>query len=144
MLKKTITYTDYNGTERTEDFYFNLTKPEVLEMEVSAKGGMAEMLQNIVSAQDARTMLKIFKDIILTAYGEKAPDGRGFIKVKDGHKLSEDFAQTEAYSTLFMELVEDADKAAEFINGILPMTEDQKAEALKMVESEKQKLLGSN
>lgn len=117
MLKKTITYTDYNGVERTEDFYFNLSKAELMEMEMSTSGGFAETVQKIVSAQDAPTIIKIFKDLILKAYGEKSPDGKRFIKSEE---LSNAFAQTEAYSNLFMELATDADAAANFTNGIMP------------------------
>ena len=80
MIKKTITYTDYNGTERKEDFYFNLTKAEIMEMEMSTKGGLAEMIQRIVAAQDQPAIIKIFKDLIVKAYGVKSPDGKRFIK----------------------------------------------------------------
>ena len=117
MLKKTITYTDYNGTERTEDFYFNLTKAEIMEMEMSTTGGLAEMIQRIVSAQDAPAIIKIFKELVLNAYGQKSPDGKRFIKTE---ALKEEFSQTEAYSQLFMELATDADAAAKFVNGIIP------------------------
>lgn len=117
MLKKTITYTDYNGAERTEDFYFNLTKAEVMKMEMSIKGGLAEMIQRIVAAQDAPAIMEVFEDLILRAYGEKSLDGKHFNKSKE---LSSAFSQTEAYSILFMELATDADKASEFINGIVP------------------------
>ena len=117
MLKKTITFTDYNGNSRTEDFYFNLTKAEITEMEMGTTGGMAEMIKRIVAAQDAPAIIKIFKKLILKAYGVKSPDGRRFIKSKE---LSEEFSQTEAYSELFMELAQDAEKAAEFVNGIVP------------------------
>lgn len=117
MLKKTITYTDYNGTERTEDHYFNLTEAEVMEMEMSTTGGLAEMIQRIVAAQDAPAIIKIFKELILNAYGQKSPDGKRFIKNQD---LRDEFAQTEAYSKLFMELATDADAAAKFVNGIMP------------------------
>lgn len=117
MLKKTIKYTDFNGTEREEDFYFNLSKAEIIEMEMSTAGGFAEMLQNIVKAQDGPTIMKVFKDIILKAYGVKSPDGKRFIKSEE---LSTEFSQTEAYSVLFMELATDADAAGAFINGIIP------------------------
>lgn len=117
MLKKTITYTDYNGAERTEDFYFNLTKAEIMEMQLSASGGLAEMLQKVVAAKDAPSIVKIFKDLILKAYGEKTPDGKRFIKSEE---ISMAFAQTEAYSQLFMELATDADAASAFVNGIIP------------------------
>ena len=117
MLKKTITYTDYNGVSRTEDFYFNLSQAEIMEMEMSTSGGLAEMIKRIVDAQDAPAIIKIFKDLVLKAYGIKTPDGRRF---KKSAEITEDFEQTEAYSIIFMELATDADKAAEFVNGIIP------------------------
>lgn len=117
MLKKTITYVDYNDVERTEDFYFNLSKAEVMEMQMSTTGGLAEMIQRIVAAQDAPAIIKIFKDLVLKAYGQKSPDGKRFIK---NEELTAEFAQTEAYSQLFMELATDADAAAAFVNGIVP------------------------
>lgn len=123
MLKRTMTYTDYNGVSRTEDFYFNLTKAEVTEMELSVDGGLVEMINRIVAAKDGKQIINLFKDIVLRAYGEKSPDGRRFIK---NQELRDAFAQTEAYSDLFMELATDAEKAAEFVNGIVPV---QKSEA---------------
>ena len=117
MLKKTITYTDYNNVKRTEDFYFNLTKAELMEMEMSTSGGLAEMINKIVAAQDTTAIIKIFKDLILKAYGEKSPDGKRIVKSEE---ISNAFAQTEAYSDLFMELATDADAAAAFVNGIIP------------------------
>lgn len=118
MLKKTITYTDYNGVEKKEDFYFNLTKAEVVEMELTTTGGLAETITKIVDAKDVPAIVKIFKELILKAYGEKSPDGKRFIKSKE---LADSFAQTEAYSELFMELATDADAAAKFVNGITPV-----------------------
>lgn len=118
MLKKTITYTDYNGVERTEDFYFNLSKAEIMEMEMGTTGGLAEMINKIVQTQDAPAIIKVFKDLILKAYGERSADGKRFEK-KNG-VLAESFAETEAYSQLFMELATDADAAAKFVNGIIP------------------------
>lgn len=121
MLTKKIKYEDYNGNQREETFCFNLTKAELMEMEMSTSGGLAEMIQNIVQTQDAPAIIKVFKDLVLKAYGEKSPDGKRFIKVNDaGVPLSIGFSQTEAYSQLFMELATDAEKAAEFINGIVP------------------------
>ena len=117
MLKKTITYTDFNGTSRTEDFYFNLTKAEIAEMEMSTSGGLAEMIQNIVKQQDTPSIIKIFKDLLLKAYGIKSPDGRRFEK---SDEIKKEFESTEAYSELFMELATDANAAAEFVNGIMP------------------------
>lgn len=120
MLKKTIAYTDYNGVERKEDFYFNLTKAEIMEMEMSTSGGFVEMINRIVAAQDAPAIIQVFKEMIFKAYGEKSPDGKRFIKSKE---ISEAFAQTEAYSQLFMELATDADAASNFVNGIIPAQE---------------------
>ena len=117
MLKKTITYTDYNNVKRTEDFYFNLSKAELMEMEMSTSGGLAEMINKIVAAQDTAAIIKIFKDLILKAYGEKSPDGK---RIEKSEVISNAFAQTEAYSDLFMELATDADAAAAFVNGIVP------------------------
>lgn len=122
MLKKTIEYTDCNDVERKEDFYFNLTEAELTEMEYSVNGGFSEMMNKIIATQDVPTIVKIFKDLLLKAYGEKSPDGRRFIKSKE---LSTEFSQTEAYSKLFMELATDADKAAEFVNGIIPKSISQ-------------------
>ena len=126
MLKKTITYTDYNGSERTEDFYFNLTKAEIMEMEMGTTGGLAEMITRIVAAQDQPAIIKIFKDMILKAYGEKSADGKRFIK---SDEISAGFAQTEAYSIMFMELATDADAAAKFVNGIVPADMSQQVSA---------------
>lgn len=123
MLKKTITYTDYNNVERTEDFYFNLTKAELMEMEMGAVGGLSGMIEKIVSAKDAPSIIKVFKELVLKAYGEKSADGRRFIKSKE---ISDAFAQTEAYSQLFMELATDADAASKFVNGIAPNMEEKK------------------
>lgn len=117
MLKKTITYTDYNDTERTEDFYFNLTKAEILDMEMSEAGGLTAKLNKIIESKDNRELMKHFKYIIRRAYGEKSDDGRRFIK---SDEISTAFEQTEAYEELFMELFSDATKAAEFVNGIIP------------------------
>lgn len=117
MLKKEIAYTDYNGVERKETFYFNLSKAEIMEMELTTIGGFAEMIQKIVDAQDAPSIIKTFKDLVLKSYGEKSPDGKRFIKTEE---LRDSFEQTEAYSTLFMELATNAAAASEFVNGIIP------------------------
>lgn len=123
MLKKTITYTDYNQVERTEDFYFNLSKAEIMEMEMSISGGLAEMIKRIVAEKDAPAIIKIFKDLVLKAYGVKSPDGKQFIK---SDELRTAFSQTEAYSELFMELATNADEAAKFVNGIIPPAQPAK------------------
>lgn len=121
MLKKTITYEDYDGNQRTEDFYFNLNKAELLEMEMSLDGGLAKMIEKIVATKDGKRMIEIFKDLILKAYGEKSPDGKRFIKNQD---LRDAFSQTEAYNKLFMEVAFDDVMAAAFVNGIMPVPDD--------------------
>ena len=117
MLKKTITYTDYFGQERTEDFYFNLSKSELSEMEASAEGGMIRFIDKIVQTVDRKKLVELFKDLILKSYGEKSADGRRFIKTKE---LAEGFSQTPAYDILFMELSSDDEAAADFISGVIP------------------------
>lgn len=126
MLKETIKYTDYNGVERTEDFWFHLSKAELMEWEMGTTGGLIEMIKRIVDAQDAPAIIKIFKELVLKAYGQKSPDGKRFIKSEE---LATEFSQTEAYSQLFMELATDADKAAAFVNGIMPSDIAEKAAA---------------
>lgn len=121
MYKKTITWTDYDGKEVTEDFYFNLTRAEIMDMELGTEGGLEQMLTRIVKAQDYVELSKYFKQIILMSYGEKSPDGKRFIKLRqDGSKPSLDFQQTEAFSMMYMELATDDKAAAEFINAIIP------------------------
>lgn len=127
MLKKTITYTDYDGVERTESFYFNLSKAEIVEMEIGAAGGWREKMQRIIDAKDAPTLMREFKKLIMMSYGKKSDDGRRFIKSKE---LSEEFVQTEAYNQLFMELVTDAKAAADFANGITPSVEKSRQTVL--------------
>ena len=122
MLKKTITYTDYNEITHTETYYFNLSKAECMEMEMSTSGGLTEMINKIIETQDVPAIIKIFKDLILKAYGVKSPDGKRFIKSEE---LSTAFAQTEAYSVLFMELATNAEEAAAFVNGIMPSIDKQ-------------------
>lgn len=134
MLKKTINYTDYNGVERKEDFYFNLTKAEIVDMEMGEVGGYSEMIKKIIKTKDTPSLSKIFKDLILKAYGEKSADGRRFIKSKE---LSDEFAQTEAYTELYVELLSDDKAAADFINGITPaISTEERQKAQKMIEAE--------
>lgn len=117
MLKKVITYTDFDGNQREDTCYFNLTKTELTEMELSESGGLTKMIEKIIEKQDGRQILSIFKKLILASYGEKSVDGRRFIKSQE---LSEEFSQTGAYDTLFMELATDADKASDFIKAVIP------------------------
>ena len=117
MIKKTVTYVDYNGVERTEDFYFNLTKAEVAEMEMSVEGGFSKMLEEIVASKDNVKIVSLFKQMVLKAYGEKSADGRRFMKSEE---ISNAFSETEAYSEIFMSLALNESEAAAFVNGIMP------------------------
>lgn len=117
MLKKTITYKDFNDEEITEDFYFNLNKSELAQMEFGQAGGYASLIKKIAATKDMGAILKVFKDIIHKAYGEKSADGKRFIK---SDELSTAFEQTNAFDQLFMEFVSDPDVAGAFINGIIP------------------------
>lgn len=117
MYKKTITYTDYNDVERTENFYFNLSEVELTDMELSVKGGLKAMLDKLVETQDTAGIVNILKDIIIRSYGIKSEDGRRFIKKPE---YTEEFMETPAYGALYMELATNETAAAEFINKIVP------------------------
>lgn len=117
MLKKTMKYVDYNGTERTEDFYFHLSNAEILELEAGINGGLSTLLNRIIAAQDTKSIVEIFKKIVLLAYGEKSLDGRKFVKSKE---ITDGFEQTPAYSDLFIELATNAEAATAFVKGIIP------------------------
>jgi len=143
MYIKTVTYKDYNGEERTEDFHFNLNKAELYELELSTNGGYDQWIMRIANTQNMPEMIKLFKSLLLMSYGEKAIDGKGFIK-KDpvtGRPLAEAFEQSAAYPVIFEELATNADAAAEFINKIIPedaakaVSEAKKDGTLSEVES---------
>lgn len=118
MRKETITYEDYNGVTRTEDFYFAFNKAELMEMELSAPGGsLREKLQKIIDSPDPAKISSAFKEILLSAYGEKSEDGRRFVKSPE---LSKAFSETMAYSDLWMKLSTEAGYAGQFIKDIVP------------------------
>ena len=117
MLKKTITFTDYNGKEQTENYFFNLNEAELTELELSEDGGLVKTIETVIAAEDGKEIIRIFKSLILSSVGVKSNDGRRFIKTE---KIKEEFEQTPAYSKLFMELATEADKATAFVKGILP------------------------
>ena len=123
MLRKTITFNDYNNESRTENFFFNLSQAECMEMELSTSGGLQQLIDRITSEKDGKNIVNIFKDIILKSYGVKSPDGKYFRKSPE---ISKDFESTEAYSVLFMELATNPDAAAEFIRGVFPSTSELK------------------
>lgn len=122
MLKKPITYTDYDGHQRTENFWFNLDEAEILEFQMSYPGGMKAMLEKMVEEEDGAKILETIKKVITMAYGEKSLDGKYFNKSKE---MSEAFIHTRAYSALLMELYRVPGAAAEFMNKIIPQVEAQ-------------------
>ena len=122
MLKKRIKYTDYNGVEREEDFHFNLTEAELMEMELSEAGGITAQVEKIIQEKKQEKIVEIFKDIILKSYGEKSADGKRFIK---NDEVRASFEQNPAYSWLFMKLATDADAAKKFVKGIVPVVKEE-------------------
>lgn len=116
MVTKKLTYTDFDGNTRTEDFYFHLTEAELLKWQASEKGGLKKLIERIVQEQDQKKIVELFEELILMAYGVKSSDGRSFIK---NDKVREEFKYTQAYSDLFMELAYDADKASSFVNALV-------------------------
>lgn len=117
MIQLTRTYKDFNGNERTENCLFNLTEAEVLDLELSENGGLSEVMKLLAEKQDIKRVVKIFKSIFNMSYGEKSPDGRTFEKTPE---ILSKFMSTQVYSDIYYELVTDADKAAAFINGVIP------------------------
>jgi hypothetical protein len=125
LLKKTITYEDFNGETTSEELFFHLSKAELVELEMSHEGGLSASLQKIVDSQDGKAIIAEFKSIILNSYGKRSEDGRRFIK---NQTMRDEFESSEAYSTLFMELVTNTDAAIEFINGVIPKGMVEEAE----------------
>lgn len=129
MLKKTVTYTDYNGVERTEDFYFNLTRSELMEMHLTTEGGMDEKINSIIKAKSQRELEKLFKEILLKSYGKKSPDGRLFMK---NDEIRAEFEASPVYDELYMKLFTDENAAADFVNGVIPQVQPQANPAMQM------------
>ena len=129
MLKKTVTYIDYDGVERTEDFYFNLSESEIIEMELGVDGGWRARMQRIIDAKDNPTLMREFKKLIMMSYGEKSADGKRFVKSPE---ISEAFTQTEAYNKIFMELMTDSEAAADFANGIIPQKDRSRQDVVPL------------
>lgn len=117
MHKQTIKYVDYDGNEREEDFYFNLNKSELIDLEFTREGGLADYLKKIIASNDKPTIYSMFKKILLMSYGEKSPDGKRFIKSEE---ISKAFSETEAYNQLFLDLCSNEGRMAAFVNAIIP------------------------
>ena len=131
MLKKTVKYEDFEGNIRQKDLYFYISKTELAEMETSTPGGFANKLQKITEAPNGADIIETFKEIILTAYGEKSEDGERFIKKRNGVLLRDEFEESLAFDALFSELIFDPDKAAAFVNSIMPKDVMENANKLK-------------
>lgn len=119
MLKKTITYTDYDGMERTEDFWFNLSKTELTKLDAELPGGVLGVLRKIIDKKDRKALVDFIETLILRSYGEKTLDGKRFIKTPE---MAEEFMQTPAYDELFMSILSDTDSQTSFINGVIPQS----------------------
>ncbi len=118
MIKQTVTYIDYDGTQRTEDKYFHMTKRELIKWETeSGSGGMDKFIEKIIETEDRKTLIEMFDDLILRAYGEKSIDGRSFVKTPE---LRKEFEDSACYDQLFMDLIQDTDKLTTFVNGLIP------------------------
>ncbi len=117
MYKKTITYNDFDGNERTESFYFNLTKAELIQMELTQEGGMSNLIEKVTNAEDIPRLVELFNIIIDKSYGKKSEDGKYFIK---NEEVLQEFKQSQAYSDFYTELVTNTDLAVEFVNNIIP------------------------
>lgn len=127
MLKETITYHDLDGNEITEDFWFNLFESEIIELNFSEKGGLEKYIEKITKAEDMKELIRLFKDVVLMAYGERGEDGKSFVKTEEAKKA---FSQTEAYSNLFMKLATDDKEAARFIKAVCPNKMNQPQDKL--------------
>lgn len=117
MIKKTVTYKDLNGKERTETFYFHYFESEIMDMEMSEEGGLAERIQRIIDAKDQASLLKVIKKFVIDAYGVKSDDGRRFTKSQE---VKDAFVECPAYSKIYMELLTNDELAAEFVNKVVP------------------------
>lgn len=136
MLTKKITYTDFDGNERTEQFYFNLTRTEITELELTYPGGYSNFITKMIDAHDQPSLMKMFKDLIMRSYGEKSEDGRRLVKSEE---LSRAFGETNAYDELFMELCTDSDSAVRFVTGVMPDMGDPGAKE-KLIEDTKARI----
>lgn len=128
MIKKTVTYKDLNGKERTETFYFHYFESEIMDMEMSEEGGLAERIQRIIDAKDQASLLKVIKKFVIDAYGVKSDDGRRFNKSQE---VKDAFVECPAYSKIYMELLTNDELAAEFVNKVVP--EDMAAQLAAIV-----------
>lgn len=128
MLKKTIKYKDFNDEDQSDDYYFHLSKAELIELELSQKDGLSSYLEQIVQSEDGSEIVATFKKLLLQAYGQKSADGKRFIK---SEALRNEFLSSPAYSELFTELVTDENAAAEFIAGVIPAGLDEEVSQLK-------------
>ena len=129
MIKKTVTYTDYNGEKRTETFYFHYSEAEILDMEMSEEGSFAERIQRIIDAKDKTALMKLVKKFVIDAYGVKSEDGKRFMKNDD---VKAAFLECPAYSDIFMDMVTDDELAAEFVNGVIPSSMEDRVAKLSI------------
>lgn len=139
MYRKTITYTDFNGTERTEDFYFHMTQAEILKMEYSQEGGMTNVIQKIIETEETTKLLPLFETVVRMSYGKRSVDGRHFEKKPE---YTDQFLASEAYSNMFVEFMMNADEAAKFINNVCKKIDvDENRKSLSSMVSENSNII---
>ena len=117
MLKRPITYTDFDGNEITEDFYFNLSASDIVNLDAKYEGGLEGAIKRIAAAEDKTAMIMEMEKVILASYGERSEDGKRFRK---SDELSSDFRYHAAYDVLFFEIISDENKMVEFITQVIP------------------------
>lgn len=120
-----VSYVDAVGNSVEEELRFNLTKAEITEMQYSVKGGLSAMIEQLSATDDAAVVVRIVKDIILMAYGEKYTDSKGITRFLKNQDIRDAFMATEAYSVLFMKFMNDTDALNNFIVAVMP--EDMRA-----------------
>ena len=118
MLKKIVHYTDFNGADRKDELYFNLTEIELTTIQAASKEGIEKELQTAVDDKDVYKILEIIKLLIHKSYGIKSADGRYFEKSPE---ILHKFLSSAAYDSLMMDLFTDGGaRGAEFIQGLMP------------------------
>ena len=116
MLKKIVKYIDFNGNERSDTLYFNLTDVEVARLEVKFPGGLEKYINNFNAEERPDEILDLFETVLEMSYGIKSEDGRHFRKPPENTR---DFMESAVYTKIFFELLSDADVAADFFKAVV-------------------------
>ena len=141
MIKKTITYEDFNGEKRTKDFYFHMNQVEFAKLNGEVPGGLEKRIQDIIANQDQDAMLRLVDLLVSRSYGERDDEDGGFTKIgKNGRPLYEKFVNTSAYDNLIIELIQGEKNIVTFLSGIMP----KEVQARMDEEFKKQKAMEQN